>query len=542
MESNLSKQKQTDRLFFLVLAVSFCLQVYKARIGLGINDEHFYTTLGYRLYLGDALFFDDWHIAQLISVFVGPPVWLFIRLTGSTDGIILFMRLVYAVFTSIVGTVFYMHVRKRSDRAWLAALLYLLFTPFSIMALSYNTMSVGFVILGLICYESNDDETKLYLCGVFAACAVLNTPYLIILYAVLTLVMIRKPALVSVSRWGKITAGALCTAGLFLAFVLSRASLAQVMSGLPHLVDPSHQTGLVSSLIKNAGRLFRFFHVGIVVLAIEPFAALWVKKNASKRRDIFLQGILCLNTILILAVVGVIRQQMEIGGAAVILIPLALCGLVHMILYEWSGEDRLWYWVSAVHAFLILISSNVGPRSFSGPLIVAVMVTVLNLAKPVSSKRTASACLAVWTIVFLAVKAFNVYDGSGDYGTRVRNGPLKGLFDSAEAVQSYDALLGDMKTIDRMKEPSVLLVTGNTWEYLALNKQIAADSTYIYFWEKEQYLNSLQEYRILHDEKYPALVYLDTAAAPYEMKETDPWLLTMEKIDSLRCGILYVLR
>ena len=45
--------------FLLVLALMFCLQLWKARRGMGSSDEHFYISLGWRLEQGDGLFTDD---------------------------------------------------------------------------------------------------------------------------------------------------------------------------------------------------------------------------------------------------------------------------------------------------------------------------------------------------------------------------------------------------------------------------------------------------------------------------------------------------
>lgn len=69
------KFKKEDIVFLASLICIFFIQMYKARLGTGSNDEHFYISLGYRFYQGDALFYDDWHIAQMIGFFITPVVY-----------------------------------------------------------------------------------------------------------------------------------------------------------------------------------------------------------------------------------------------------------------------------------------------------------------------------------------------------------------------------------------------------------------------------------------------------------------------------------
>ena len=74
MDLKHSKFKKEDLIFLICFLLIICIQCYKARLGVGSKDEHFYISLGYRFYKGDALFYDDWHIAQMIGFFITPIV------------------------------------------------------------------------------------------------------------------------------------------------------------------------------------------------------------------------------------------------------------------------------------------------------------------------------------------------------------------------------------------------------------------------------------------------------------------------------------
>ena len=84
-------------------AAVFCLLfytvyfLYLAPRGIHNVDESYYLTVPHRLLFGDRLIVDDWHVSQLSSIFQYPFFFLYSRVTGGTDGIILYFRYVYIV-------------------------------------------------------------------------------------------------------------------------------------------------------------------------------------------------------------------------------------------------------------------------------------------------------------------------------------------------------------------------------------------------------------------------------------------------------------
>ena len=135
------RQRRKDMVFFCTLAMVGCFLLWKCRIGIGNFDETFYLTIPYRLLRGDALFREEWHLSQMSGVLLVPAVWLYTRLTGGTEGILLAMRLVCVAVMLASSAYLYLRL-KRFD--WLgasaAALSFALYIPFSINALSYNSM------------------------------------------------------------------------------------------------------------------------------------------------------------------------------------------------------------------------------------------------------------------------------------------------------------------------------------------------------------------------------------------------------------------
>lgn len=544
MELSSSNYKRQDIVFGLCLIGILVLDVWKAQQGMGSSDEHFYTTLGYRLYQGDALFFDDWHIAQMIGVFLVLPVKAFIGITGRTDGIILFMRYCFVAFHIFVAGMMYWRFRSYGYRSILAAVVYLLFVPFNIMALSYNTMSVGFIILSLMTlpHYTQSKPFGFVLSGILFSCAVLNTPYLAVIYAAMLIAVLHRFKTMR-SALLFFSIGVVISAVCFGLFVFSRASLSQVMSGLPHLIDPSHSASAAVLIAKNAGRLFRFFGVFSAAFVLEFAIAFFFKKCDVEKQNRYLAFCGALNLAASLYLFFWSRYQVDVGGLGVIILPFAVYGLNFRIIRKKDWRVRCCFDLAWVHSFLLMISSNVGPRSFTGPLILACSMTILMMTSEEKKERICHYSIALVTaLMLLHIRISTVYDGVGTYDTILPRGPLKGLRDSQENADVYLRLLKDIETIDQMPVNYVNYVTSNSWEYLASRKRFATNSTYLYFWELQEYTDCQQEYRKLHEKRYPCYVYLDSIGRPYDLSASSEWFAEMDDLGEMNAGHLFLMR
>ena len=74
---------------FLICGI---LILYKCRYGYAYSDECFYLTIPYRLTQGDRLILNEWNPAQLAGFLLYPAVSLYLRIFGSTEGIVLAFR------------------------------------------------------------------------------------------------------------------------------------------------------------------------------------------------------------------------------------------------------------------------------------------------------------------------------------------------------------------------------------------------------------------------------------------------------------------
>ena len=535
---------RTDLCFLLIAAAVLVLHIAKAPVGMGESDEHFYITLGYRLYQGDAMFFDDWHIAQMIGIFIYPLVALFHTVAGSMDGVVLGFRYFYIAFNLLLGCAFYFRFRHRGVSAVFGACAIFLFAPYNTFALSYNSMGPGFLLLAALLYPiESESKPRLFFSGLLYAWAVLNTPYLAMIFVILTIVTIVRPKRFSRRRWLWMFLGILTAAVIFIVFVLSRASLGQILSCLKYLIDPSHSAGMIRQFAVSMGKLALAFNVFWIPMAGALIAAFTLRKKPEETQARFLGSASLVAVLSGIYVAFVHPYQAQMGGYMLILVPAALLGVELLVLRGMDSELKLCFILSLIDSLAISLSSNVGPRAFSGPLITACAVTVICLWESDVTVPVKGAGVFAMLALLLWFNASFVYLGEGDYSRRIDNGPLAGLYDSPKAVTNYSRSLDDITAINALTEyPYANLITANSWEYLALTKRMASNSTYAYFWEQDQYTDAMDQYRIVHPERYPAYYYLDRMGNRYGMKENDPWLAQFEMIETMQNGSLYIAR
>lgn len=330
--------------FALLFAAAVLFALWKCPFGFGSYDDAFYLTVPHRLSMGDRLFVDEWHVSQMAGLFTTPLVWLYQTASGSTDGILLAARYAYVFFHGLASLYFYQRVREYGPAAGAAALSWFLFTPYDIMALSYNTMGMDFLLLsGLLLAAS--DRRRWALSGLFLAGAVLCCPYLAgayFLYAagvgVRALGRRLRPAgnstggVLSPARLLWLTAGCAAAAALFLAYVLAACGLRGLLDNLPYiLADPEHQA--ISPVVKlqntwyalvHCHPLFQYVLWGFAAL----LSALLADRGRQRRRWVYLTA----SCALALAAYALFSAGAAEAYYNAIMVPMLIPGLTAFLL------------------------------------------------------------------------------------------------------------------------------------------------------------------------------------------------------------------
>ncbi len=133
--------------------------------------------------MGDSLLKDEWNVIQLFSFFLHLPVKAYLLLTGSTEGIHLAFRHLFLLFHATVSLAVYMLIRKQGPISLFVLLIYGLFVPVGIFAVSYYSLAVAFsVLIGLLLAFTGLSRWTSVLIGVLFAGLVLANPFMAVLF------------------------------------------------------------------------------------------------------------------------------------------------------------------------------------------------------------------------------------------------------------------------------------------------------------------------------------------------------------------------
>ncbi len=326
----------------MILAVCGCVLLfgwycYAVRFGVGRTDEAYYISVVQRLLNGERLLVDEWHFVQLSSLFVYFPYWLYTRIAGGTEGVILFMRYVYVAVSFLTYWYIVWRLRKMPVRAAACAFLFCSFVPFAIFAVNYYNLPP--ILLLIVCFILTGEKgrfyrAKLILCGVLVSCVVLMVPQFSALYLIYSVCVAanfflnknkKSPApyafVLDKTVWGFLSLGVAVSAAVFLIFLAATSGLGNVMKNLPNLFTDSEYSlssgaGIYRYFYYKISFAVRFFHPVVFVLMLGVLAAaLWARffRGRLKNPTYFRLGVLLAACVVLVTscVVGAVRQRAD---------------------------------------------------------------------------------------------------------------------------------------------------------------------------------------------------------------------------------------
>lgn len=96
---------------FGITVCIFLFWIYKIHLGIH-NDEVMFVELGDMLLKGQILLKDLWTVFQFNAIFIAPWEYLFYAITGSLDGVIVFLRYVFVIIQMTIALWLYTSVKK----------------------------------------------------------------------------------------------------------------------------------------------------------------------------------------------------------------------------------------------------------------------------------------------------------------------------------------------------------------------------------------------------------------------------------------------
>jgi hypothetical protein len=152
--------------------ILFVLLIGRLTLGVDLTDESFYLATAFSIIKWGA-FIVDKSIAQTAPMLEIPFIFLWQNLSqGFGGGLMLFLRVVFLALSLLSCTVLFTYAKTRLSFtcAMMVALLPLVWIPYGLPALSYNTLGENFFLIGLLlcCAEPSDKKLLLLKVATFA--------------------------------------------------------------------------------------------------------------------------------------------------------------------------------------------------------------------------------------------------------------------------------------------------------------------------------------------------------------------------------------
>lgn len=565
------KYKWQDYIFIVLIVGGIVFAFWKCVFGFGGNDEAFYLTVPQRFNMGDAMIKDEWHLSQLSGFLLMPFVWLFTTITGSTEGIILTARVLYIIFHATVSIVIYTRIRKYGYVSVFASVLYFIYTPYDIMAMSYNTMGLDLVTLAGVIMGTASYKKKLPLIisGVAFAAAVLCCPYLAvayILYGICVLIhtfiknketkFILKSELFAGRTFLFFSIGIFALAAVFLVFALTRVSIKEILNYLPYLMtDPEHpqialgaRFGMYFKSIYNCHSHFKIALFSYLVMMV----VMIIDRKRKSHRSIYL----IVTTAIVIFCYVLFLPQLTYSTYNAIMFPMIFIGITSYILCENKPKPLFasLFVLGIIYSFaicfssnqyfyvisMVITASNIAGYVFLAQLLKEMKTTQDNIEYAVWLKR--GSFLFVAFMIFLqgafqiTVKAEHCFWESGNTSNltaQIKNGPAKGIYTNKNNCNTYELIYSDLQYYKNKQEDKILFLTSRTWCYLAVDFPYGTLSAWI-SGEKPSSVDRLKTYYRVNYEEIPKYIYIpkdsewdftnlynDAQSSGYSVEEND---------------------
>lgn len=582
-----------DLLFACALVPLLFFFLWKCRYGYGGCDEPFYLTLAQRLSFGDALLSEEWNLSQLSGVLLLPFYRLHALIAGGTDGIVLHFRYIYTAMQLLTTVLLYLILRRYRYGALCAVLLFAVYSPYDVMALSYNTFALMAMALclSLLSHCKKEGRIGFLFAGFFYAVAVIANPYIILLYLFCVVVLLTALLVNAVFRaseaarrenlriYGRgllfFTLGAALPAVCLFLFILCRADIKTIMENLPAILhDPEHASRSAKEILYSVWYVMRStFGSFIAVWLLLTVLSLIDRKKAHAWMYFSMTALTTATAVMI----HIPSIQTEYNY---IMFPITLCGLsAYLLTRKKNRRVFLFLWcLGMLYAFCLGAASNQGENAICMGMPVAMVGSILLiwdflkeqvganatitaakgaiLTDKKSSRFTTPLVLCAAALLFLSQLCTECYAKSvhafwepsvAALDTKITEGPLAGVYTTKEHADAYNTLLAEIRDYRNGSSESVLFVTSSPWCYLYADRPYGVYSSWISTFSASGslaaalLLDRLGDYYRLHPDRIPTDIYIlkndiwyDRLAGTNGWENGYPlaaWLLTTTNID-----------
>ena len=419
-------------------------------------DEEYAAAMSYRMVQGQFPLLDLWEPHQTSGFLAALLMIPFLAVTGSTQGVILYLRVCGLCIHGLITYLLYRNFVKRVEKTTAALLSFVYF--FSLPKLFFfpdfsnlQIWSLTLMLLYMSTYYEHKKENVIRLryligAGFFLALEVLTYPSTILVFPVALFCMIRyRQSNVSVTKeLSAFVAPCLCSALLFIGRLLTRMSASELFELLPIVAsDGSHSHSLSEWAISNARSLGEI----CILLACYALAAtlLYVCIRGRKVPEKTSSLWFCLLLLCTFAgQIGIWIFADKYPNYPLLEYFIFPCIWGYYILHDQIPvtKDRTLSIVLPLSAFAGIVLFTNHPLLVSAPFLGLLATESLRLLYQ-HKKFLSRGILYAWILVLLFGKCYLVRTTGGEHYpvtyslSRMQSGPASGLIADSPTVRRY---------------------------------------------------------------------------------------------------------
>lgn len=504
-------------------------------------DEEYAISMAYRLLRNDRLLTEIWDPHQTSAFLIQFLVWIYMKITGTTTYVVLFIRFIGVLIHAVVSYYLYRclcHVTKR-EYSFLLAIVYFNLLPKGYVMPEFSNMMMWSLTMLLISLsrlaflENKADTTNKKILwtsieiGLWVCLMVLSYPSCMIIYPFVIMYLLKY------STYGKKVAGivtwiCILSAGAYILWLLTYMSVSELMTNVQSVIAScgSHGGGALVRLGKYG------YDLGCLILFGGGYILASVVLHYFVRRK---------------RTVETTKQEKTAEWMLLFLVSSFVLHILHWILMLWHYEYSypfayyfvvfgfafygiknadenvfsvqqkqllsLWWWGNVVMYVAILLLTNLTLFTSVKYLMPGIIICVLALITyaekiaPEMSQRWVRKILILWcfTAIFVKGWVYTTDDGSMKNITSIGNiisvGPAKGII--TEYMQGYmqESIYEELHTYVEPGD-NLMVVDWHTLCYLYQDVNIASPITIC----TPTYDENMLDYWERNPDKYPDVV------------------------------------
>lgn len=540
----IDRKKMQHLIFIGLFLLIEILLIRRSYYGFNTADEMYFIGTSERIFRGEKILIDEWNPTQQLCSFLLHPIYCLLRIAlGSTEGIVMASRFLYLAFEAVLTIFLYLRLQRRGFASYGPVFLFLLFAPFGICAMSYNSIEFGIltVLLAVLSAKMEHSVPEYILCGILMAVIVLANPFALLMYFLYGIICLavtlrnrhsgrETEGALQLKSFLWMTLGAVIVLILFVLFVFQRGTLSEMLANIPHIVgDSEHEGGGIWHKIQRYFYLcfknYRYMFCGLGVI----YVATWADRKRYKHSLIYM-ALASLAVLPYLIYYGFIFDHITVNYQ---MLPLAFWCLEAYLVTE-HKEKRIFYWwylpcmfftlivQFATNTGIVTISVAYGLCSCVGLLFVARWIQELreregahfalaDMWKNGKFLQTGLAALSCLVILFQFAGTFylRMTYAWGDSPMKeltqvMERGPLKGVYTSPKGADWYGKVLKELDMLELTREDELMVVGVAPWIYLYVEAGCGNYST----WQVHENSTQLYDYYALHPDKFPNVIYM----------------------------------